>query len=139
MSYRCEPCHQLQTYCHSCSHRFCPRCQHQSNRQWLLRKQQKLLPVNYFMVTFTLPYELRQWVWLHHQRSVYSVLFETAVETLNTFASNDKSLRGKLGMTAVLHTHNRRQDYHPHIHLIVPQHVLPKCFGRASDYVFCIV
>ncbi len=119
MTYRCEPCHQLQTWCHSCGHRFCPKCQHQSNSQWLSRQQQKLLPVNYFMVTFTLPYELRQWAW-HHQRSVYSVLFETTVETLNTFACNDKQLRGKLGMTAVLHTNNRRQDYHPHVHLIVP-------------------
>lgn len=25
-----------------------------------------------------------------------------------------------MGMTAVLHTHNRRLDYHPHIHLVVP-------------------
>jgi hypothetical protein len=23
-------------------------------------------------------------------------------------------------MTAVLHTHNRRLDYHPHIHVVVP-------------------
>ena len=119
MSYRCEPCHQRQTWCHSCGHRFCPTCQHQSNSQWLLRQQQKLLPVNYFMVTFTVPYELRQWVW-HHQRPCYASLFDAAVETLNTFASNDKQLLGKLGMTAVLHTHNRRLDFHPHVHLIVP-------------------
>ena len=119
MSFRCDPCHQLHTYCHSCGHRFCPRCQHQSNSQWLLRQQQKLLPVHYFMVTFTLPFELRQWVW-HHQRIAYTVLFEAAVETINTFAGNDKQLLGKLGMTAVLHTHNRRLDYHPHVHLVVP-------------------
>ena len=119
MSYRCEPCHQLQTCCHSCGHRFCPKCQHQTNSQWLARQQQKLLPVNYFMVTFTLPYEIRNWVW-HHQRPCYAVLFEAAVKTLNTFAGNDKQLRGNLGMTAVLHTHNRRLDFHPHVPLIVP-------------------
>jgi hypothetical protein len=119
MSYRCDPCHQRQTYCHSCGHRFCPKCQHQSNSQWLLRQQQKLLPVKYFMVTFTLPYELRHWVW-YHQRVAYAVLFETAVETVNTFAGNDKQLSGKLGMTAVLHTHSRRLSFHPHVHVIVP-------------------
>ena len=119
MSYRCEPCHQLQTCCHSCGHRFCPKCQHQTNSQWLARQQQKLLPVNYFMVTFTLPYEIRNWVW-HHQSPCYAGLFEAAVKTLNTFAGNDKQLRGNLGMTAVLHTHNRRLDFHPHVHLIVP-------------------
>jgi hypothetical protein len=119
MSYRCDPCHQSQSYCHSCGHRFCPKCQHQCNSQWLARQQQKLLPVDYYMVTFTLPYEITQCVW-HHQRLAYAALFDAAVETLNTFAGNDKKLGGSLGMTAVLHTHNRRQDYHPHVHLIVP-------------------
>jgi hypothetical protein len=119
MAYRCDPCHQMQTWCHSCGHRFCPKCQHQSNSQWLSRQQQKLLPVNYFMVTFTLPYELRDWAW-RHQRMAYATLFKAAIDTLNTFANNDKQLLGKLGMTAVLHTNTRRQDYHPHVHVVIP-------------------
>jgi len=119
MTYFCDPCQQHQTAYHSCGHRFCPKCQHQSNSAWLLRQQKKLLPVNYFMVTFTLPYEMRQWVW-HHQRAAYACLFKAATETLNTFAKNDKKLTGDLGLTAVLHTHSRRLDYHPHIHVIVP-------------------
>jgi hypothetical protein len=36
------------------------------------------------------------------------------------FVADDKSLAGELGMTAVLHTHTRRLDYHPHVHLVVP-------------------
>ncbi len=139
MSYHCDPCHQRQTYCHSCGHRFCPQCQNQSNSQWLLRQQQKLLPVDYFMVTFTLPYEIRSWVW-HHQRLCYAILFEASVETLNTFAVNDKQLAGKLGMTAVLHTNNRRQDYHPHSHLIVPAGSFHKKTAswhrKMGDYLF---
>jgi len=119
MTYSCDPCQQQQTAFHSCGHRFCPKCQHQTNSAWLLRQQQKLLPVNYFMVTFTLPFEIRQWVW-HHQRIAYGCLFQAAIDTLNTFATHDKSLVGKLGLTAVLHTHSRRLDYHPHIHVIVP-------------------
>ena len=139
MTYRCEPCHQQQTYCHSCGHRFCPQCQHQSNSQWLARQQQKRLPVKYFMVTFTLPYEIRQWVW-HHQRPCYAVLFETAVETINTFAGNDKQLAGSLGMTAVLHTHNRQLDFHPHVHLIVPAGSFHKktasWYTKSGKYLF---
>ncbi len=139
MAYRCEPCHQTQIWCHSCGHRFCPKCQHQSNSQWLLRQQQKLLPVNYFMATFTLPYELRQWAW-QHQRVAYSVLFKAAVDTLNTFASSDKQLLGKLGMTAVLHTHNRRLDFHPHVHVVVPAGSFHKNRGswhvKGGDYLF---
>jgi len=119
MMFSCDPCQQQKTAFHSCGHRFCPKCQHQANSAWLLRQQQKLLPVNYFMVTFTLPYEIRQWVW-HHQRVAYDCLFKAAVDTLNTFAGNDKLLAGKLGLTTVLHTHSRRLDFHPHVHVIVP-------------------
>lgn len=119
MKYYCQPCVEEQVYCHSCGHRSCPQCQHQSNCQWLNRQQKKLLPVQYFMVTFTLPYELREFVW-QHQTTAYAALFEAAKDTLNVFASNDKHLRGDLGMTAVLHTHSRRLAFHPHIHIIVP-------------------
>jgi hypothetical protein len=33
---------------------------------------------------------------------------------------NPKNLGANIGMTAILHTHNRRLDYHPHIHVVVP-------------------
>jgi len=71
------------------------------------------------MVTFTLPSELRAFVW-HHQSWAYEALMSTAVETLNTFAQRDKNLDGTLGLTSVLHTHSRRKNYHPHVHVIVP-------------------
>jgi len=119
MKYYCQPCVEEQVYCHSCGHRSCPKCQHQSNCLWLVRQQQKLLPVNYYMVTFTLPYELRLFVW-RHQKQAYAALFEAAKETLNSFANHDKHLKGSLGMTAVLHTHSRRLEFHPHVHVIVP-------------------
>jgi len=119
MRYYCAPCDQQQLFCHSCGHRTCPQCQHRANSQWLERQQQKLLPVNYSMVTFTLPYELRKLVW-QNQKIAYAALFNAAIETLNQFAKNDKQLRGQLGMTAVLHTHSRRLEYHPHLHVLIP-------------------
>jgi len=119
MQYDCEPCQQKQIFCHSCGHRSCPQCQHRTNSQWLAKQQQKLLPVHYFMVTLTLPYELRIFVW-QHQKAAYSAIFNAATETLNQFAKNDKQLLGKLGMTAVLHTHSRRLEYHPHLHVLIP-------------------
>jgi len=39
---------------------------------------------------------------------------------LTTFARNDKQLQGIPGAVAVLHTHSRRLDYHPHVHLVMP-------------------
>lgn len=103
----------------SCGHRSCPQCQNHEASLWLDRQQAKLLPVEYFMVTFTLPYELRSRAW-DNQTLVYSLLFASASSTLTDFGANPKNLGAHIGMTAILHTHNRHLDYHPHIHLIVP-------------------
>ena len=42
------------------------------------------------------------------------------VGDVNTFSRNDRKLRGTTGAATVLHTHNRRLDYHPHVHLVMP-------------------
>jgi len=47
-------------------------------------------------------------------------MFGSTWETLQTFSQNDKKLQGTPGAIAVLHTHSRRLDYHPHIHVIMP-------------------
>ena len=119
LRWRCGECEQTLHLYRSCGHRSCPRCQNQDNEQWLVRQQQKLLPVDYFMVTFTLPAELRGIAW-QNQRVLYQSLFDAAVSTCRDFARNDKHLRGKIGQSAVLHTQTRRLDYHPHVHVIIP-------------------
>jgi hypothetical protein len=100
-------------------HRNCPQCQNHEATQWIERQQAKLLPVAYFMVTFTLPYELRTLAW-HHQTPIYNLLFTTVASTLKDFGLHPSQLGGDIGMTAILHTHSRRLDYHPHCHVIVP-------------------
>jgi hypothetical protein len=42
------------------------------------------------------------------------------VSLCKDFGLNDKTLTAELAMMAVLHTHTRRLDYHPHIHVVVP-------------------
>lgn len=103
----------------SCGHRSCPQCQNHETSAWLDRQQSKLLPVQYFLVTFTLPFELRYLV-SRHQSLVYNLLFSCACGTLKDFGLNPKNLGADMGMTAVLHTHSRRLDYHPHVHVVVP-------------------
>ena len=71
------------------------------------------------MATFTLPYELRFLAW-DNQNLFYNLLFACASGTLKDFGLNPNNLGAHIGMTAVLHTHNRRLDYHPHIHVVVP-------------------
>jgi hypothetical protein len=71
------------------------------------------------MVSFTLPFELKSLAW-NHQRLVYDLRLAGACSTLKDFGLNPKNLGTQIGMTAVLHTHSRRLDYHPHIHMVVP-------------------
>ena len=125
MLMRCSDCDHQVFVPHSCGHRNCPHCQHHESQQWIERQVQKQVPAPYFMITFTLPKELRSVTW-HHQREVYTLLFECAWETLQTFSLNDKKLRGTPGVVAVLHTHSRRLDYHPHIHAVLPAAAINK-------------
>ena len=83
------------------------------------RQQQRQLPVRYFLVTFTLPAALRALAWAH-QRQLYDAMIGCSWQTIAQFARHDRQLRGDTGSIAVLHTHSRRLDYHPHVHLVVP-------------------
>ena len=116
---RCPDCNHAEWRPLSCGHRSCPQCQNHAASQWIDRQQRKLLPVAYFLATFTLPYELRLLTW-HYQKVVYSIFFLCVSSTLKDFGLNPKNLGAQIGMTMVLHTHNRRLDFHPHMHVVVP-------------------
>ncbi len=115
----CHDCNQHRHHPLSCGHRSCPQCQNLEATRWLDRQRAKLLPVDYFLVTFTLPAPLRALAW-RHQRVVYGLIFDCAVSTLRDFGRNPAQLGTELGMTAVLHTHARDKGFHPHLHIIVP-------------------
>lgn len=86
---------------------------------FLTRYRDAVLPVQYFMTTFTLPSEFRT-VAYQNQRKVYSQMFSCVSGTLKDFGLNQRHLGAQIGMTMVLHTHSRRLDYHPHVHVVVP-------------------
>jgi len=104
---------------HSCGHRNCPHCQNHESRQWLESQLDKRLPCQYYLITFTLPGQLRDLAW-KHQKTVYALMFRAVQDLLKSFTSNDKKLGGSPGFTAILHTHARTLDYHPHIHVVMP-------------------
>jgi hypothetical protein len=119
MQLSCDDCAEQSFLPHSCGHRSCPHCQAHESQRWIDQQLKKLVPGNYFMVTFTLPAEFRALAW-HNQRVMYELIIQSAWETVNTFSRNDKKLRGSTGAVTVLHTHNRRLDFHPHVHLVMP-------------------
>lgn len=104
---------------HSCGHRLCPHCQHHESQRWIERQREQLVPGPYFLVTFTLPAELRALAWAH-QRIVYDALMDCAWLTLREFSLNHRHLHGCPGAVAVLHTHSRELNFHPHVHLALP-------------------
>jgi len=119
MAVQCENCLNIDYVPHSCGHRNCPHCQAHESQRWIERQLAKQLPCNYFMITFTLPEQWRPLAW-QHQKTLYDLITQSAWETVNTFSQNDKALQGTAGAVTVLHTHTRRLDYHPHVHLVMP-------------------
>nr|WP_228721487.1 IS91 family transposase [Desulfosediminicola ganghwensis] len=116
---QCPDCNHAEWRPLSCGNRHCPKCQNHNTSQWLDRQQQKLLPVPYFMATFTLPRELRPLAWFN-QKAVYDLMFKVVSVTLKDFGLNPKNLGAEIGMTMVLHTNSRPLDFHPHIHAVIP-------------------
>jgi len=109
-----------QTYIpHSCGHRSCPHCQNHESWQWIENQLKKRLPAQYFLITFTLPQQLRL-LTFRNQQLIYSLMFLCVQETLKDFTLKDKHLQGLAGFTTVLHTNSRRLDFHPHIHVVMP-------------------
>ncbi len=136
----CEPCGHEVWLPHSCGNRHCPHCQAHESQRWIDTQLQKLVPGNYFMITFTVPAEFRPLAW-QNQREMYELITRNAWDTVNTFSRNDKKLRGSAGAVAVLHTHNRRLDFHPHVHLVMPAVAFDakQRLWREKDcqYLFC--
>jgi len=113
----CHHCHREEQHPLSCGHRHCPQCQHQTTMQWLQRQKSKLLPTHYFMATFTLPFQFRA-IAKSQPKALYQTMFSVVNKLLKGFA--EQQLQGEIGFTMVLHTHSRKRDIHPHIHVIIP-------------------
>ena len=117
--YFCESCQELHYSYHSCKNRHCPTCQNGQGQKWLEEQKEMLLPVSYFMVTFTVPEELRDLI-RSHQRDLYNILFRTSAAALQELAYDPRFVGGKIGMHGVLQTWTRDMLYHPHVHFLVP-------------------
>jgi hypothetical protein len=128
--YSCPNCGTMRYSYHSCKNRHCPRCQHPASQTWLERQQLLLLPVPYFLLTFTLPPTLRDLA-RTHQRQLYSLLFRASAAALQQLALDPRFLGGQIGMLGVLQTWTRDLRFHPHVHYLVP------ALGVASDGAIC--
>lgn len=117
--YQCPQCEDWLMAPASCGHRACNACGHHKAVAWQAQQQERLLPVNYVLVTFTVPAQFRD-VFRAKPQLCYDLLFKQSAATLQEIAADPKHLGGAIGMTGVLHTWTRDLNYHPHIHFIVP-------------------
>jgi hypothetical protein len=114
----CTACAYEQPAYNSCRNRHCPKCQSLAQARWIDKRIERLLPVHYFHVVFTLPSELRD-VAMRSREAVFDMLFASASQTLLALGRDPKRLGGELGVTMVLHTWTRELHFHPHVHAIV--------------------
>ncbi|MFZ4779697.1 MAG: IS91 family transposase, partial [Terrimicrobiaceae bacterium] len=117
--YGCVSCGEFQYSYHSCRNRHCPKCQHELTQDWLDVQKELLLPVPYFMVTFTLPSELRELV-SRNQKLMYTLLFQASAQSAQKLAQDPRYIGGQIGLVGVLHTWTRNLIYHPHVHYLAP-------------------
>ena len=116
--YQCDACGTRDFAYHSCRNRHCPKCQGDRAQAWLAGVRARMLPCDHYLLTFTLPEQLRGLA-RTHQTTVYSALVRQAAAAVQTLATDRAWIGGDVGILAVLHTWTRTLDYHPHVHLLV--------------------
>jgi hypothetical protein len=119
--YGCAPCGERRFAFHSCNHRACPQCGRAATAEWVGRELEKRINAPYFMVTFTLPQELRELFFGREAKTAFDLFFRASSQALaGTLASPRVLGATTSGFTGVLHTWNQRLLFHPHIHYLVP-------------------
>lgn len=117
---RCDQCSYSRIHYNSCGNRHCPSCQGVNKERWILERSYDLLPVKYFHCVFTLPASLRQ-LSLTNKKAIYDLLFSSVRDTLLTFGRDPRQkIMGTVGGISILHTWNQQMQFHPHLHVIVP-------------------
>ncbi len=119
--YGCEKCGTREFAYHSCNHRSCPQCGRPATAEWVERELRNRVGAPYFMVTFTLPAELRALFFGPQAKEIYDLFFAATSGALREKLAARKWLGAQVsGFTAVLHTWNQRLLFHPHLHYLVP-------------------
>jgi hypothetical protein len=124
----------------SCGNRHCPKCQSLAKLRWVKKREEELLPVDYFHNVFTLPHELNALA-RSNKKIIYGILFKSVSEALLQFGENE--LGGKIGFIATLHTWDQKLLEHIHLHCIISAGALSPDGGRwisspNKDYLFSV-
>jgi len=114
----CDQCGHMEIAFNSCRNRHCPKCQGRARSTWVQARLDQLLPIAYYHTVFTLPHKIFP-LSLYNKEIFYTLLFNSAAETLKDFAADPKHLGAKIGFYGILHTWGGALWQHLHIHFIV--------------------
>ena len=85
----CDHCDHLRISYNSCRNRHCPKCQGLQKEQWIEKKKNDLLPIQYYHIVFTIPNNLNDLA-LRNKKEIYSLLFKASADTLKELTEDPK-------------------------------------------------
>lgn len=100
---QCVRCGYQAISYNSCRNRHCPKCQTNAREKWLRKRQQELLPVEYYHLVFSVPHGLVPLIW-QNKKLLFALLFEASAATLLQVAADPKHLGAEIGFFSILHT-----------------------------------
>ena len=116
----CDSCGKIHPVYKSCKNRMCPVCNGSGTVKWIAKRESELLPTSYFLLTYTIPSELRP-LFLSNKSICYNLLSKAMSQTLmKGVESNNRTFHGNAGFFSVLHTWDQRLNFHPHLHVVIP-------------------
>jgi len=117
---RCDCCSSVHPVYKSCKDRMCPVCNGSASIKWTAKRESELLPAGYFLITYTVPSQLRS-VFLANKKICYNLLFKSAsLSLMEGVLNNNRKFHGRAGFFSMLHTWDQRMGYHPHLHIVIP-------------------
>jgi hypothetical protein len=122
---QCDHCAEVRYTYHSCRNRHCPKCHGEQSAAWLEKQQSRLLPCPHYLLTFTLPADLRPMARQH----VFWVAI--ANSRLESFADGHVTFRYRDNRTQPLqHVTLRAEEFIGRF----MQHILPRGFPKVRYY-----
>jgi hypothetical protein len=116
--YACACGHEHHAF-HSCNHRLCPRCGSADTQAWVHGQLGRLLPVSYYMVTFTLPEQLRRV--MRGNRRAMELFMRCSGKALSELLADPKRCGfHRSGFFGVYQSWRQDMQLHPHVHYVVP-------------------
>jgi len=134
----CPKCGYREIRYQSCGNRNCPKCGHHKIAVWVNKRMKEKLPVDYFMVTFTLPHEFNI-VFQRNPEEAVKIFFRAVSASLLEMGL--ARLHGTVGLMMIYQSWCRNGDFHPHIHVLMPGGALSPdrqtwYFPRKHKFIF---